>query len=1129
MKTARLILSSFLVCAAFAVRAGHQTGTRLSFFRNVYSGSIDQIDALDRDNVKPDLYVVLPGAVVANPWNVKNEEVLSLFCGGIMRGFLCPDRDGEFLFIVPENSTKCRLFLSPDTSEEHAKEIVLSHSDHYSSVSWRKSKKKDEGYERVVVPGLVQAAPIPLKQGHRYFFKLQFVSSGETTRLDWANAAAGKKGAKGLDDGEDLEIEDGTDMGVDVSLNPTAMREVIAAKCLPLIPAKSYGGEADVLHLPVPEATVEDDEPDSLSWELFTKEPVIIRHFFDWARKNPPPADVKPAVAESVPEKVPYARYAAAELALDGSPRWHPGKEDGVRVLVGPGSHNFQDKTQAVVEIPADGEYRLWTCYRHKQGSNESFSLKVKRVEGENAKDDPIEDFFPCFEQVFARSNAHPGRPTDPVTEISSVPTPEDGYLWEGSHRTARLRKGKYTLFFGGGQFPNRPQLAIRDIMFIADPMYAPKDASDAPPVGAGETAASPLSRDPLYAYRPGAGRATASLALRTWWNAWRETLFAKLAEQNVGDYDWSYLRTLNVFDETINAVGRADELAALRRTAEGPRETHVAEGTEIGGDRDGDAEVEFEIAKAGRYNLWTQLEYEGRQWRALRPLNVTVTSGGRTVREFSAGWDYQQKNCEGRRSKWDRSGWMELPSGKVKVSFRVTDEEKAPKEKARTVPRHLLKVLLTAAIDYNPAREIFAPDGRKVGKEDLGYWRAPIPWTHLAPYSPPGEFMGKDGWKLLPEAELNRAEHEVGVKRGEVVSELFMVRNNTEKPVSFEPKVTAEIPVRVRVVSYILPANGVWSPMLLMNRRRVTAPAGQNLGLWLTLDARNAVDGRTYPVKLEFAGRTVTWNVKVEGSMDGVPEPWMYPYAGPYPRESSWEAFKDVGFNMIRFNRVPKRYLEKYGVRMLVGMPGAHVGVSVQEVRDLIASAAKLGLEPEDYCWYLIDEPGPESIPTWMDMAKTIKAAEPRCKLWCNLGFFAPAAKWWDVYFPFMDMWDIGCPFRFHFTEKPEVAGYVKKLGELKGVKLIYDTLDIGSNEKRLDAPQDQINIAKLAIRWKRDGWAVFSFCFGSPWDNAYEGNQDTAVSIYPAAYGRTIMTRNTEAAREGMRLWRRARQEGK
>ena len=302
------------------------------------------------------------------------------------------------------------------------------------------------------------------------------------------------------------------------------------------------------------------------------------------------------------------------------------------------------------------------------------------------------------------------------------------------------------------------------------------------------------------------------------------------------------------------------------------------------------------------------------------------------------------------------------------------------------------------------------------------------------------------------------------------------------------------------------------------MRRQEVTAPAGRNTALWITIDCRGAKEGR-HDVDLTFAGQKVTWTVEVKGTIEDRPLPHFWGWCTPFARESAWSFYKDHGFDVIRFQRITKEMMKKYGIRMMMGPPCRKDILSVERVRAMRDELRKsLGLEPEDYWWYLVDEPHTADIPRWEAMADIIKEADPRMQLWCNLGEFQPPKDVWEKWYPFMKRWDAACPFYSLFSPDPKRKPFTDALREAGKVKFLYHTLDRWGVEKAPDAPLQLIEVGERAWKENRDGWGVFTLCAGEPWDDAYQDNEDLAVSIYPGAHGQTLPTRNTEAVRESL-----------
>lgn len=893
-----------------------------------------------------------------------------------------------------------------------------------------------------------------------------------------------------------------------------------------------------------------DDEPDQLSWEFFSMNQTLIRDFIEWAKKNPPPS----LKTDSLPKSYPYTWIKAGELQTDNA-QWKTEKVGQTVVLRGPGGHNFYDKGNVFIDIPQDGNYRMWVRFQHTKGKNESFNLTVYPAAKEDISIPDIESKLTVFEQLFARSFFE--RYTDPIPDMSTVDTPPGGFFWEGTYKTAFMKKGKYRLHFSSGIYSNHPDIKISDIVFTADPLYTPSDADIPAQAASGEkTPCGELAENwKLYSARPGATSfEAASPSLKSYWNKWKKHLIEKLEKSEFTDYEWGYLASLVYFDEESNLTGRPSEIRKQKELDARPDTTFKIKGSEFKLQNSDPAKkpwaasdfytkaygatdnitgpsypsentafYELDIPADGRYVIWVQYYHNG--GHQMCPSEISVFSNEVLVKTF------ETENQPG--SSWTDGGGMMLKKGKVKIQLKTAYPKFAGGDKKNSGPC-ILRCVLTQRVEFKPNREVEYPDGQKVGTGATGFWFSKDPWAGFTRYSAPGSFYyyqyAPVRWEYLPESDINKTDFSFEVMNGEVSSQLFMLRNNTDKPITFTPELkTGNIPSSVRVVSSTLAGGGFWSPMLLMKRSTVTAPPQQNTGLWLTFDCRNIKEG-VYTGTFDAAGNKISLKITVKGSLKGAPVPYMFPYTSPYPRQSCWDAFRDLGINMIEFCNITKADMKEYGILNQVGIrAGAD---SEENIRKGIGMAEKLGLAPGDYCWYLIDEPGASKYPQWLAMAKNIRKVDPNQLIWCNLGGWAPEKKSLPLLLEMMDYWDVSCPYHIQFgvnAKDKEYDAYVEKLNRVGKIRLLYETPDIGDTEKLLWAPKAIIEVGERAMKNNRNGWAFFSLRYGPPYDDIYINNRDYAVSIYPGSNGATIHTRNSEAIRESIQRWKKAKLEEK
>lgn len=888
---------------------------------------------------------------------------------------------------------------------------------------------------------------------------------------------------------------------------------------------------------------IANDEPDQLSWELCSMDRTLIRDFLEWAAANPPPSGKKPPI----PEAFPCTWIKAGELLTDNA-QWRPEQVGNTPVLRGPGGHNFSDRGNTYIEIAEEGLYRLWVRYRHAKGKNETFTLTVYSASKEDVSVPDIASKCTLFDQTFARSYWR--RTADPIPDISTVEPPPSGFLWEGSQKMARMQKGRYRLKFSGGIYPNRPDINISDIVFTSDPLHVPSDAEIPPRTlsQARPPCAELATHWPIYCSRPGATMFHAATPeMKKYWGHWRKQLLEKLSQREYSDYVWGYLASRVYFDEESNLIGRPAEVRKQKEMDARYGMTFKINGREFqnadpgseswkysgfySGNAPGNivgpgypsedtAVHELDIPAEGRYAIWVQ-QYHNSGYRN-GPVSVRVHSGGEWIHDFVTGIQPGLK--------WTNGGMLMLKKGPARIVLKSADPESDPSNNWSGPV--VARFVLTQNLAFVPRREVEYPDGQRVGTAPTGFWFSRDPWAGFTRFSAPGSFYytpyAPVKWETLPESEINPTEYAFEIRNGEVDSRLFVLRNNTDEAIGFRPILrTGDIPSTVRVVAGTLTGGGFWSPMLLLRREELTAPPRQNTGLWLTFDCRDVNEG-VYKGMLEVAGNRIALTMTVKGSLEGAPAPYVYPYATPYARQSCWEAFQDLGINMISFCGITKADMKTYGIAHQVGIRASadtedrvHAGIDMAEAQ---------GLAPGDYSWYLIDEPGPSKYARWLEMARNVRKVDPGQWIWCNLGEGPPSKDKLSTMLEMMDYWDVSCPYFMQFganRKDPAYDAYVEKLRNVGTLRLLYETPCIGDNEKLFWAPTAILRVAERAQRHNRNGWAFFSLKYGAPYDDVYTANRDFAVSIYPGSRGATIHTRNSEAVRESIQRWQRAKRD--
>ena len=935
-----------------------------------------------------------------------------------------------------------------------------------------------------------------------------------------------------------------------------------------------------------------DDEPDSLSWEFFSQDRDIILHFLDWAATNPPPPGSTgslpvAAAQERAPSaaRFPFVWIKPAQLPFEEAPGWCVDKWSGRECLYG--VRYKAKRTWQTIEVPCDGTYRFWIYQAHTKGFSESnFFTLAPAFDEEHPADAPADPVFNLLSQTFCRANGfrggiHYSRPNDPAPQINDMPTPPGGFLWEPTHKTAFLKKGRYTVSFAPGVVTTpRSSLCIADYVLVGDPLFSPEGLSmDVSTNGFWETPEA--TRSPLYAIRPGAGLAEGvepSPALLDWWKAWREALYDKLAAEEHGtNYLWGGFASRVAFDEETDAVDRPTRLRALRRAVAQPADYYSAFADEFARDarwvsetgyfhrvhtarairaegRDyGTASNDFEIATGGTYHLWTE------HYLAFMPakfcrgaMRVDVSANGEKVASYIIGaGDGSVLPCDGswtngvtafprsvthgdnacRPNQWCDSGAIELPAGRVSVSVTSVAPPWATEELSRPWRRIFCRAVLVRRDDFNPDLPHEYPAGDRVGDGPIGFWRSPDPWAGVGRYSPVATARhewkltprGTDvqvySWEPVPADEVNRPRHAVKAARGETLSELLIVRNNTAGTIWVEPETGGDLPVRCRLVAWGPTPDGSHTPRFLLARRRIALPPFQNTLLWVNIDCAGGAEGR-HSATLTFGGLSHAWDVDVAGSIEETPPPLAYPWSAPFGRESCWELYRELGFNVVSVRGPAMRFLSKKAADRF-GMRLFRLDGDTNTVAAVAADWRRRGFDDRDFCFLISDEPGFGAMTNWVARAKAFKAIDPKVRIWCNTGFFPTEAQWDDCR-EFMSLWDVFCPFRNAFVEgyrppvDPERMKLYRqigspKLGYITPSKSIYWLLDGG---------HEIFQFSRQCRETGRDGWSSVRFQTETSWELAHPEQQP----IFSGAWGRTLSTRYAETAREANQRWRKA-----
>ena len=859
-----------------------------------------------------------------------------------------------------------------------------------------------------------------------------------------------------------------------------------------------------------------EDEPDELNWDTLGGTITGFTHFRDYCRGNP--GFRRQLMAEkpvaNVAQKPTVVRLAAADFAKAPLRQWGEGDVDGVKCIVLQGGHNGL-MVRTGVDIPKDGWYRVWVKYHHTQGTVASFELSIE--DGRlAAQADPgvtvVQDAF-----AFRCDWAEFGRRQNFLPNHRDEPT---GWIWEASP-LVRLAKGRRAVSLRGlthdGPYAER---RVAEIVLSTDPIAKPGEAATL-----GDAAMRELwSRRPMCSARP-------SPALKQLWRRWRKQFLSDLASGKVHGVEAGRMAGMVYFDEGDNLVGTpaqvADGKAKMRQFLAGIDRTHFKRKVECedfevrtgwwkdgdgggsggkilaagyGGD-EADAWTDVAIPSNGLYHVWLRYsEVAGylAPWR----LRVEDLDGNvKAEKSLADDWGYNGSHAG--------HSWVKVDAtlGRGKARIRLF------KNQGGSTYRRADAVIVTD----DPA---YAPEGGGVAlppldKAPVTMWRARDPWSGFSQTECP-----RDGEGLEPVT--------VEVRDGEAETMLVLVNNNTSKYREITPRVTGDKAGQLqwRVVAFSLAGWGGWTPSHLLVRDQVFAPPEETVGLWITIRG----DARSKAAKIKFAvgDRELPITVaRKEPHGASVPVPYVYGWTVPWRSVSCWEAFRDLGVNVIGEALVSRAEAVKYGIRLTTHLNDGDV--RPEHIRDVKARYARLGYDAKDWAWSFMDEPNNSMSDGWVELARKFREAEKDVRIWVNPGEGAGAGPESCMKMtPYVNCY---CPYADHYWNMNNNGAYAAQLrreGPKFDLLMGYTTPCFW--EKAPSATGDMLYLADFALQYGLDGWGFFALAYGftycnSMWDEVNNYMNDQCVLLYPGAANRTIMTRNAEAIREAVQRWRAAK----
>ncbi len=533
-----------------------------------------------------------------------------------------------------------------------------------------------------------------------------------------------------------------------------------------------------------------------------------------------------------------------------------------------------------------------------------------------------------------------------------------------------------------------------------------------------------------------------------------------------------------------------------------------------------GIAETDFSVNNSGPWYIWVRFRNIG--YQATWSLTVTEPTGN-SIR-FNRDKQYYPEDIVG-HATWQKVGAITIPKSvaEKKLHFNIRSGRYTPP----ATYRGIYKLFLTTNPNYIPKGTVAPPvtttqyqaraaklgattgDGYLLDARGWAYDALSYEWWPETPVS------DSDSIKLVMARNTTRA----------VQVRLRSVRN---KPITLSVRCGPLISnrgqfkdkVSWRVVGFVPYGNTrqKWSPFCLLRRPYITIPPYSVAGLWLTVDTHDIpADNYTSDIMLTGDGvpdRSIRIAVQVSKIEPSPHKPVIVGgYTGPPEGE---EYIKDYVNHHMRLGWVnwfiSKQEMQKRDISLLMFRTQGEDGV-----RKTVERAKSLGLDYDDYCLKILDEPSGqtvEKLKPFLDMATIIRSVDSKVHICFNPGESA-RIKTFQILDPFCDLW---LPYVNHLSYPPGEADATKNIFTVKPW-LWYTTPCLWDKEPRM-AMGLYSNIRSIPSQPGNClGFAFFAFYypFRDPWDTAYEYLPDASVVVLPSRNG-PVPTISWEAIREAI-----------
>ena len=341
-----------------------------------------------------------------------------------------------------------------------------------------------------------------------------------------------------------------------------------------------------------------------------------------------------------------------------------------------------------------------------------------------------------------------------------------------------------------------------------------------------------------------------------------------------------------------------------------------------------------------------------------------------------------------------------------------------------------------------------------------------------------------------------------------------------------------------------------------IMDFPQVTLSKAGSAVVWLSVTASDAAPGQ-YVGELSYdGGRPVRVAVEVLdltlpkpfvwiNTWSGITSMFPFVYSDRMEREVAykqslgvtvWSGFPTPGSVAELARKRGRTIHRRYGLpRQLVhkGYAGAvkpedltekDEGAIVEHIAALAKEARDLGLAYDDWFVELWDEPGPKNSLLYGAMAKIVRKADPKVRIYSNPCFWIGngVAKDDDVFAVlgpwYRDYVDVSVPLFLLLRDRPKCWTL---FDAPRFVRACYTVSTQSAKSERAKQVQLYRHLAWDAFKRGWNGWGFYSY-YGpreDPWndfDKSWTANRPDYLMVYPGPRG-PVPTRQSEAVREG------------